>query len=97
MGIFLLRRHAVLGLIASLALGAQAQFVAFNDFGPGAGTHTNATYYGSPGAAAAGTLRNITNASAVGVTLTVTNAGVVASATQGTPDYGTPASLVFDG
>jgi len=90
-------RAVLLGLLAVLPCEAQAQFVAFNDFGPGFGTHTNATVYGSPGFAASGVLKNITNGLPAGVTLAVTNSGVVASATQGTPDYGTPASIVFDG
>ena len=93
----LLRLGVLLGSLAILPGGAQAQFAAFNDFGPGLGTHTNATAYGSPGFAASGVLKNITNGLPAGVTLAVTSSGVVASATQGTPDYGTPASIVFDG
>ena len=97
MGILLFKRIAVLGLVASVTLGARAQFVAFNDFGPSTATHTNATFYGSPGASAGGVLKNITNGSTLGVTLTVTSGSGVASATQATPDFGTPASIVFDG
>src|ERR1043166_823316 len=68
--------------------------VAFNDLGPGDGTDTNATTFGT---GTTGALKNIATGSSFGGTVAVTNASTVVSTTQSSPDYGTPAFIVFDG
>jgi len=75
---------------------ASASFgqVAFNDIGPADGTHTNATTFN---VGAGGALKNILTGGAFGGSVTVTNASTVVSTTQSSPDYGTPAFVVFDG
>jgi len=74
--------------------GTSPQFVAFNDMGPGGGTHTNTTTY-APGTS--GVLKNITNGAPTGVSVNITTANTVVSTTQSSPSYGTPAFIVFDG
>ncbi len=86
-----------LGMSALAVVEGHAQFVAFNDYAPGPGTHTNATIYGTAGAPAGGLLKNITNGLTVGATVTITNAGTTVSGSQVPPAYGSPASIVFDG
>ena len=83
-----------LALELGLAGNARAQWIAFNDYAPGLGTHSNASISALSGAVA---LRNISNGAPVGVTVTVANTGAAAGAIQGRPDYGTPAHIVFDG
>src|SRR4051812_29281502 len=68
--------------------------VAFNDIGPADGTHSNATTFN---VGASGALKNIATGGSFGGTVTVTNASTVVSTTQSSPDYGTPAFIVFDG
>jgi phosphatidylinositol-3-phosphatase len=82
------------GIHLLLGVNARAQFVAFYDYSPGAWTASGAVGYGPSGS---GPLLNIANGLPTGVTVAVTNAGVVTSGVQGGPDYGTPASVVFDG
>ncbi|MEY2407518.1 MAG: phosphatidylinositol-3-phosphatase [Verrucomicrobiota bacterium] len=81
-------------LWTALCLPALAQFVAFNEFAAGTGTHPNTTITGTSGSVG---LRDTVTGAAVGVTVTVTSAGVVAGGVQAVPDHGTPASVVFDG
>src|SRR3954470_3829267 len=71
-----------------------ASIVAFNDFVDGLGTGSNVTTYG-PGQT--GPLKNIANGSALPISVAVTASAQVAGAVQGRPDYGSPASIVFDG
>src|SRR5258705_6303460 len=68
--------------------------VAFNDLGPSDGTHTNATTFNT---GTSGALKNIATGNPFGGTVAVTNASTVVSTTQSSPDYGTPAFIVFDG
>src|SRR5881397_3808975 len=82
------------------ATGAKAQFVAFNDHAPGAGTAANTTTYTADpaGTASSGALKNITTGASLPVTLTVTVAGnVTFEGTQGNPSAGTPAYTTFNG
>lgn len=81
------------GLLVSVC-SLQAQFVAFNDIGPGPGTSSNATLY-SLSAPVSGALRNATNGSSLPVSVAVTGSGTVASITGDNPDPGTPAYTVF--
>jgi hypothetical protein len=75
-------------------LSGEAGFVAFNDFAPGVYTHTNATTFG-PGQA--GKLRDIISGATLPISVNVTSNGVAFGQVQGTPAYGSPASVVFDG
>src|ERR1051325_9928421 len=70
------------------------QWVVFNDYAPGVGTHANATTFGP---AQSGALKNISNGASVGASVNITTVSSAAGAIQGVPDYGTPASIVFDG
>jgi hypothetical protein len=79
---------------STLLPSSWAQFVAFNDYSSGAGTSTNATTYGPPGG---GVLKNITDGTPTGVTVNISNLRTVASTSQSSPTYGTPAFIVFDG
>src|SRR5439155_3773513 len=87
-------KSAVLASAACLVGHAGAQWVAFNDYAPGLGTHP---YASSSGLAGSVGMRNISNGGPVGVTVTVANTGAAGGAIQGRPDYGTPAHIVFDG
>ena len=60
-------------IFIALCATVNAQFIAFNDFSPGSGTHGNTTSTGTNGAVV---LRDIVTGAAVGVTVTVTSAGV---------------------
>jgi hypothetical protein len=80
------------GLTASNAHG---QWIAFNDYATGLGTHSNATTFGPT--LTSGALKNISTGVGVGVNVAVTSSGVVNGAVQSVPDYGTPAFVVFDG
>src|SRR5258706_5123645 len=80
-------------LLLAFPASVLAQFVAFNDYAPGTGTHSNATTFG-PGAS--GLLKNITNGTPTAVTVTAVGSSLVFGSTQGVPDFGTPASTVFD-
>src|SRR6266478_1959604 len=79
---------------AGLVCAADAQFVSFYDHAPGRFTHSNAVDYGIAGS---GLLKNVANGASVGVTLTVTNSGAGYYPYAGVPDYGTPASIIFEG
>ena len=89
-------RKAGCYICVALLLSASAfgQWVAFNDHAPGVGTHPNATTF-SPGTS--GTLKNITNGAAVAASVSITTVSSVAGPIQGVPNYGSPASIVFDG
>lgn len=69
-------------------------FVAFNDSVPGLGTSSKATSYG-PGDH--GVLKDFTTGVKLGVQVSIQLKGGVAGAVQGIPDFGTPASVIFDG
>ncbi len=91
-------RPFLLGCLAlGLAWAAQAGFVAFNDFAPGYGTSSNASIYGTLGAASSGPLLNVADGSPVSAMVTVTNNAVTFATLANVPDYGTPAFIVFDG
>src|SRR5262245_10594928 len=82
------------------AVDAAAQFVAFNDHAPGAGTAPNTTTWNALGeAASSGPLKNITTGATLPVTLTITRSatGVTGAATQGDPAPGTPLYTTFNG
>src|SRR5258706_6657542 len=80
-----------LALCCGLSPSLSAQWVAFNDYAPGVGTHPNATTYGP---ATSGTLKNITNGAAVAASVSITTVSSVAGPIQALPNYGTPASIV---
>lgn len=84
----------VLLFILGLAGGADGQFVAFYDHGPGLFTYSNSVDYGLSNS---GPLKNVLNGANTGITVTVTNLGATYYPYAGVPDYGTPASIVFDG
>src|SRR5436190_18075564 len=73
---------------------AKAQFVAFNDYAPGGGTHPNATTYGPGGS---GKLKDITTGATGTANLLVYSSAITDGVLQGSPGYGTPAFIVFDG
>src|SRR5689334_13995507 len=72
----------------------RAQFVAFNDYAPGGGTHPNATAY-APGGS--GKLKDIASGALGTVNLLVYSSAINYGALQGSPGYGTPAFIIFDG
>jgi hypothetical protein len=83
-------------LLSCLAtLDAHGQWIAYNDYATGLGTHSNATAFGPT--VTSGALKNISNGASVGANVVVTSSGLATGAVQGVPDYGTPASVVFDG
>lgn len=71
------------------------QFVAFNDFAPGAGTHPNATTYGPP--SSSGFLKDISSGSVSSIRALVFGSGLTLTPDAGSPAYATPAFIVFDG
>lgn len=81
-------------LLAVSCLSVSAQFVAYNDVAPGAGTSSNATTY-SLAAPTSGLLKNITNGAPVAVSVAVTAFGTVPNGASDNPDPGTPAYDVF--
>src|SRR5262245_8115772 len=95
-------RICSLGLLASLLAGgtAKAQFVAFNDHAPGAGTAPNTTTWNVEGQAPGrtGPLKDIVSGLDLPAILTITVAGnVTFEGTQGTPSPGTPLYDAFNG
>src|ERR1017187_8792453 len=88
-------------LLFLLAAGvAHAQFVAFNDHAPGAGTAANTTTWNifgnSPGSS--GALKDIISGAVLPVTVTITRNGTVnASPTGANPNSGTPLYNTFNG
>jgi len=89
---------AVVLSILATTLASQtgwSQFVAFNDFAPGGGTASNATTFGPP--SQVGSLKDISSGATLGVTLTVFSSGIVLSTNAGSPAFGTPAFIIFDG
>src|SRR5947207_723866 len=86
---------AATGLLLWIAsLPAAGQFVAFNDYAPGGGTHPNATAY-APGGS--GKLKDIASGALGTVNLLVYSSAINYGALQGSPGYGTPAFIIFDG
>lgn len=80
-----------------LAAGtARADFTAFNDHVPGAGTSPNATSY-RVDQTASGRLREITTGEDLDVTLTVSGSGYNMEGTSGEPPAGSDAAGVFNG
>ena len=79
----------------------EAQFVAFNDHAPGAGTSPNATTYDvfGAGVGSAGPLKDINTGATLPVTLTITTSGsgIAPAGTQGRPVVGTPLYDAFNG
>src|SRR3954466_140850 len=77
-----------------------AQFVAFNDHAPGAGTSPNATTYDvfGAGVGSSGPLKDITTGAILPVTLTIaiTPSGVTPAGTQGNAEVGTPLYDAFN-
>jgi hypothetical protein len=96
---------AILVVFMGLHSAAEAQFIAFNDQAPGAGTSPNATTWNiRTNYGTTLPLKDISSGNAVGVTLeirtnTVTTGGslVVFGSTAGAPAVGTPAYNVFNG
>src|SRR5437899_1870116 len=94
---------AKLGLLFWLLITVRcaAQFVAFNDHAPGAGTAPNTTTWNVLGDApgSSGPLRDINNGASLPVTLTITRTGtgVTGAGTQGDPAPGTPLYNAFNG
>src|SRR2546423_1229538 len=93
------RRNACECIAGGLVLfaplfAAFGQFVAFNDYAPGGGTHTNATVY-APGGG--GRLKNIDSGAAAAANVLVYSSGVTLVQAQGSSLYATPAYIVFDG
>ena len=88
--------------VALLLLAAQlnAQWVAFNDHTPLAGTTApHATCYNVFGTiyGTSGNLTNIADGSQLAATLTIVNSGAGGGATAGVPDAGTPLYDTFNG
>src|SRR5262245_33569424 len=89
-------------LVWLLTIGtAAAQFVAFNDHAPGAGTSANTTTWNVFGDApgSSGPLKNVSTGANLPVTLTITRSatGVTAASSQGSPSSGTPLYNTFNG
>src|SRR5947209_4102141 len=76
-------------------MAADAQWVAFNDMGPGPGTDANTTTFsiGTTG----GALTNIADGTPTGAAVSISAVSTVTSTSQGSPAFGTPAYIVFDG
>ena len=96
---FIMLRASILVLLVSFLPPASAQWIAFNDHGPGTLTHSNASRFhifagGNP---ASGFLRNISSGTNLPVTLAITTNGVAKNASTGTPAPGTPLANVFGG
>ncbi|MEO8428379.1 MAG: lamin tail domain-containing protein, partial [Verrucomicrobiota bacterium] len=83
------------------AVNAPAQFVAYNDHAPGAGTAPNTTTWNvfgeTPGAS--GPLKDITTGASLPAVLTITisGTGVTRATAQGNPALGTPVYDTFNG
>ncbi|HYE33253.1 MAG TPA: lamin tail domain-containing protein [Methylomirabilota bacterium] len=98
-----MRTQLLRPLVGALALVAaysvQAQFVAYNDHAPGAGTAVNATTWNALGAApgASGFLKDIQTGANLTVRLSITSAGAIGDAAQAQPAAGTPAHAAFNG
>jgi|GEM_PF-872123 len=76
--------------------GGASSFVAFNDHVAGPATHPNATTYAANGTAA-GVLKDIRTGDETGVTLTISQSGVVFQSGVGLPSPGTDAYRIFNG
>ncbi|HEY0455113.1 MAG TPA: hypothetical protein VGE41_01995, partial [Verrucomicrobiae bacterium] len=101
-----LRAFVWVSLVSFLCLSSQAQFIAFNDHAPGAGTSSNSTTWSvQTNVGTANPLRDINTGNNLGVTLTFrTNAnglsngmGVFFASTADNPASGTPAYTNFNG
>lgn len=91
----------LIALAINWAAPTSAQFVAYNDHAPGAGTSPNATswdVFGNP-PGATGFLKDSKSGTNLPVTLTITvsEAGVLPAGTQGSPAAGTPVFNAFNG
>ncbi len=85
-------------LLAGLRPGFSApisSFVSFNDYAPGLGTGSNVTSFGL--SHTNGLLKEVTTGNPTGVSVTITNLGAAGDSYQGRPDYGSPASVIFEG
>src|SRR5438105_8862410 len=89
-----IERLVVPAALLLCAWPALAQFVAFNDYAPGGGTHTNATTYG-PGSS--GRLKDIVTGAPAAANLLIYSSAITYGPLQSSPAYGTPAYIVFDG
>lgn len=79
-------------------LPALGQLVSFNDYAPGGGTHPNATTYGPAGTSGSqGPLKDIVTGAGTTANVLVYGSGFSYGPLQGSPGYGTPAFIVFDG
>lgn len=102
-------RHAhrlpALLLVGGLVLhSARAQWVAYNDHAPGAGTAARVTSHslglsGNAGVAAGGPLTDFSSGITLGAGVAVTSSGYISGVTGGAaaPNPGTPADLLFGG
>jgi len=89
-----MRTYTVLLLLGCCMVPPLFGQTSFNDLGPLDGTHTNATTFGT---GTSGPLKDIATGANLAARLAITNASTVVSTTQSSPDYGTPAFIVFDG
>lgn len=90
-------RFGVLTCLGLLAVGkTHADFTAFNDHVPGAGTDSNATSYRAD-QTASGPLKEVTTGENLDVTLTVSGSGYRLESTSGEPPSGSDAAEVFNG
>src|SRR5258706_12519457 len=80
-------------LVQGIALNAQ--WVAFNDMGPGPGTAANTTTF-SVGTRGGG-LKNSDTGAPTGAGVSISAVSPVTSPSQGPPAFGPPAYIVFDG
>src|ERR1041384_4718329 len=83
------------GVLILQAIASNAQWVAFNDMGPGPGTDANTTTF-SVGTTS-GALTNSADGTPTGAAVSITAVSTTASSAQGSPAFGTPAYIVFDG
>src|SRR5581483_11585322 len=82
------------------ALSLHAQFVAFNDHAPGAGTAPNVTTWNIDGASpgSSGALVDIDSGATLSVQLTISHSGsIFEGGSAGNPDPNTPLYNVFNG
>ena len=83
------------GAVLLQGIALNAQWVAFNDMGPGPGTDANATIFSI--GTTAGALTNIDDGTPTGAAVSISAVSTVTSTVQGSPAFGTPAYIVFDG
>ena len=73
---------------------AHGQFIAFNDYAPGVGTHSNTT---TLGVVPSGRLKDIRSGLLTSVSVAITQSGTTPAGVHGVPVSGTPADVVFGG